>query len=54
MALKTANQMKSWTEWPRAYRMRDGHALAAFRAEHEEEIGFWKFCSMSLPSSGRS
>ena len=43
MALKTANQMKSWTEWPRAYRMRDGHALAAFRAEHEEEIGFWKF-----------
>jgi hypothetical protein len=38
MALKTANQMKSWTEWPRAYRMRDGHALAAFRAEHEEEI----------------
>ena len=43
MALKTANQMKSWTEWPRAYRMRDGHALAEFRAEHEEEIGFWKF-----------
>ena len=43
MALKTANQMKSWTEWPRTYRMRDGHALAAFRAEHEEEIGFWKF-----------
>ena len=23
MALKTANGMKSWTEWPREYRLRD-------------------------------
>ena len=43
MALKTENGMKSWTEWPREYRQREAHALNAFRAEHEEEIGFWKF-----------
>ena len=43
MALKTAHKMKSWTEWPREYRLRDAGALAAFRAEQEEEIGFWKF-----------
>ena len=43
MALKTANGMKSWTEWPREYRLRDAAALARFAAEQEEEIGFWKF-----------
>ena len=43
MALKTANGMKSWTEWPRDYRLRDAAALAKFAAEQEEEIGFWKF-----------
>ena len=43
MALKTEYQMKSWTDWPREYRMRDAGALARFRAAHEEEIGFWKF-----------
>ena len=43
MALKTANKMKSWTEWPREYRLREEHALNAFREEYEEEIGFWKF-----------
>ena len=43
MALKTANGMKSWTEWPREYRLRDADALAKFAAEQEEEIGFWKF-----------
>ena len=43
MALKTANGMKSWTEWPREYRQRDAAALAKFAAEQEEEIGFWKF-----------
>ena len=41
--LKTANGMKSWTEWPREYRLRDAAALAKFAAEQEEEIGFWKF-----------
>ena len=41
--LRTAYQMKSWTDWPREYRMRDAGALARFRAAHEEEIGFWKF-----------
>ncbi len=43
MALKTANKMKSWTEWPREYRLREEYALNAFREEYEEEIGFWKF-----------
>ena len=43
MALKTANKMKSWTEWPCEYRLREEHALNAFREECEEEIGFWKF-----------
>ena len=43
MALKTANGMKSWTEWPREYRLRDAAALAKLAAEQEEEIGFWKF-----------
>ena len=43
MALKTANGMKSWAEWPREYRLRDAGALAGFAAGQEEEIGFWKF-----------
>ena len=43
MALKTANGMKSWTKWPREYRKREPQALEAFKAENEEEIGFWKF-----------
>ena len=43
MALKTANGMKSWTQWPREYRKREPQALESFKAENEEEIGFWKF-----------
>ena len=43
MALKVEHSMKSWTEWPRAYRRRDPQALALFAAAHEEELGFWKF-----------
>ena len=43
MALKTANKMKSWTEWPCEYRLREEQVLNAFREEYEEEIGFWKF-----------
>ena len=43
MALKTANGMKSWAEWPREYRLRDAGGLAEFAAGQEEEIGFWKF-----------
>lgn len=43
MALKTANGMKSWTEWLRPYRLREEGAITTFRAENEEEIGFWKF-----------
>ena len=43
MALKAANGMKNWVEWDKLYRLRDKKALAAFAAENEEEIGFWKF-----------
>ena len=43
MALKAANKMKNWVEWDKPYRLRDRKALAAFAAENEEEIGFWKF-----------
>ena len=43
MALKVANGMKNWVEWDKPYRLRDRKALAAFAAENEEEIGFWKF-----------
>ena len=30
-------------QWPREYRKREPQALEAFKAENEEEIGFWKF-----------
>ena len=43
MALKAANGMKNWVEWDKPYRLRDRKALAAFAAENEDEIGFWKF-----------
>ncbi len=43
MALKNANGMKNWVEWPRPYRLREQGALDAFCAENAEEIGFWKF-----------
>ena len=43
MALKVANGMKNWVEWDKPYRLRDKKALAAFAAENEDEIGFWKF-----------
>ena len=43
MALKVDNGMKNWVEWDKPYRLRDRKALAAFAAENEEEIGFWKF-----------
>lgn len=43
MALKTANGMKNWAEWPQEYRLRQPQAIDAFIAENEEEIGFWKF-----------
>ena len=43
MAIKTEQKMKPWTEWPRDYRLREAAALARYREENEEEIGFWKF-----------
>ncbi|PKK40578.1 4-alpha-glucanotransferase (amylomaltase) [Clostridiaceae bacterium JG1575] len=43
MALKTAHGGVSWLQWPKAYRLRDAQALADFREEHAEEVGFWVF-----------
>ena len=43
MAIKSAQKMKPWTEWPREYRLRQPEALARYAAENAEEIGFWKF-----------
>lgn len=43
MAVKVANGMKSWMEWPKALRDHEADALAAFAAENAVEIGFWKF-----------
>ena len=43
MALKTAHRMTGWTQWPQPLRLRQPDALAAFRAENQEEVDFWKF-----------
>ena len=43
MALKVGHEMKPWTQWPEEYRLRDKAALERYAAEHQEEVGFWKF-----------
>lgn len=43
MALKNANDLKSWQEWPKAYRTRDKKALEKARVTYKEEIWFWEF-----------
>ncbi|MGN0974945.1 MAG: 4-alpha-glucanotransferase [Gemmiger sp.] len=54
MALKQANQMKSWQEWPRELCLRDPGALENFRAENEEEIGFWAFVQYEFDRQWRA
>lgn len=43
MSIKSACGMACWADWPEALRMREPEALEAFRAGHEEEIGFHRF-----------
>ena len=38
MAIKEANGMVDWQQWPRALRVREPEALAEFKAEHAGEI----------------
>ena len=54
MALKTANGMKSWTQWPREYRKREPQALEALRQRTRRRSASGSFCSTSSASSGRS
>jgi 4-alpha-glucanotransferase len=43
MALFNAHGMKPWWEWTQPLRQRDEKALAAARAQHAQEIDFWRF-----------
>ena len=62
MAIKEANGMVDWQQWPRALRVREPEALAEFKAEHAGEIEFdynvvvdfniGRLFSMNLTASG--
>lgn len=54
MAIKESQGMTDWQQWPRPLRLRDPAALAAFKAEHEEEIGFWAFLQYEFDRQWRS
>lgn len=43
MALKDKHHGKSWQMWDEEYKNRDAKALAAFKKDHAEEMGFWAF-----------
>lgn len=43
-AIDAREQGREWSEWPDELVRRDPGALAVFRAQHDGEIGFWKFC----------
>lgn len=46
MALKDHFSGHPWTEWPRALRLREPDALAAYRAELADPAGFYRFLQM--------
>ena len=54
MAIKEANGMVDWQKWPRALRVREAEALAAFRAEHAEELEFWAFVQYEFDRQWRA
>ena len=54
MALKTAHNMQGWQQWPEPLKNRDPEALAAFRAENEYEIDFWKFLQYEFDCQWRA
>ena len=43
MAIKVANEMHGWQQWPDALKDRDEAALAEFAKENADEINFWIF-----------
>ena len=43
MAIKDAMGGAAWTDWPRDLRLREKEALEAFRASHEEDLGYYRF-----------
>ena len=50
MALKTENNLVSWTEWDKDLRFRKPEAIEAARERLKEEIGFWKFIQYTFYS----
>ena len=54
MAIKRDNGMVDWQQWPEALRLRDPAALAAFKEEHAEEVGFWAFVQYQFDRQWRA
>ena len=54
MAIKEANGMTDWQQWPKALRQRDPAALAQFRAEHAKELEFWAFLQYEFDRQWRA
>lgn len=54
MAIKQENGMKDWQQWPEALRLRRPEALAAFREEHAEDLGFWAFLQYEFDKQWRA
>ena len=54
MAIKRDNGMVDWQQWPDALRLRDPAALAAFKEEHAEEVGFWAFVQYEFDRQWRA
>ncbi len=50
MALKTENNLVSWTEWSDDLRFRKPEAIADARERLKDEIGFWKFIQYTFYS----
>ena len=54
MAIKEANGMVDWQQWPRALRVRAPEALAEFKADHAEKIEFWAFLQYEFDRQWRA
>ncbi len=54
MAIKQENGMVDWQQWPEPLRLRDPAALAAFRAEHDEDLTFWAFVQYEFDRQWRA
>lgn len=54
MAIKQEYGMTDWQQWPRGLRLRDDAALAEFRAEHADDLGFWAFLQYEFDRQWRA